>query len=763
MQASGSIVLSKLQIENDEYQIVSSAEDIARFYTGEGVYETSPQVLKIQLYKNGEQIDFSDSYKFYYCVDWNDSNEPLDEEYLSMGLKEDGEIADNQKNLYFYIEQLVKNNLFFQSEPLIFVFEYIQNNETIVSKAFQFRDGVTQDIAKFNLTAAAINASVGVTGMNFTQEGLEIRDGGFKITQNDQSVFSFESVTTSDGQNISKLTLRGAVYADEGEFTGKIHATDASFDRGTIGGFNIENNKLTSIGTTILQDQSSVSSIELDGTSGKITAHDIELGNKATILNQIQLGKAYIYNPTKNNDLFIKSGDIVIKDTGEAEFGSIEVDGANSEIRGANWYIGNNHASFSNINVSGAIESAVFKTNSVQAAGGVMIFRPSYKGELTIDEGQIIIMLENDFLGEIGNQIQIIYDSNDQIFPGIVDMIDKNDKRLLKITTENLDLETGNILIIDYGTTSETQVSTNILMGINSGNTSAGLNGHILPRGLTLTSLNEVPNNPNLYLGDLKEIGYTGYGLYADNVFLNGSLTTKVGENSYAGVNTLNGTKAIAFGENYEGKELPKETDESKIVFWAGASGKTDDEIKKAYFQVTEQGSVYAQRAKLTDTLIVGGTIQATEIQTISLSGKEGELSIYDGAKGIRFMSNENTALFSIKTDGMQLNDSSKFVAISDNKVEFIGEKLRTKGDNYLELTAIEKVPTLQHKGTSSVCGFYFDEASTLFRMNSKNIQTWESDGVILHDKLRLQGSERSAQLEYRPVDAGYDLYIISS
>jgi len=40
----------------------------------------------------------------------------------------------------------------------------------------------------------------------------------------------------------------------------------------------------------------------------------------------------------------------------------------------------------------------------------------------------------------------------------------------------------------------------------------------------------------------------TGLGLYADNVFLNGSLTTKVDDDSYAGINTIGEATATVFG-----------------------------------------------------------------------------------------------------------------------------------------------------------------------------------------------------------------------
>ena len=53
----------------------------------------------------------------------------------------------------------------------------------------------------------------------------------------------------------------------------------------------------------------------------------------------------------------------------------------------------------------------------------------------------------------------------------------------------------------------------------------------------------------------------SGIGLYADNVFLNGSLITKSSTGNNAGVNTISGITAKKFGN----------TDNSPIIFWAGA------------------------------------------------------------------------------------------------------------------------------------------------------------------------------------------------
>lgn len=852
-QITGSIVLSKLQINNDKYHVVSSAEDIARFKIkkeGAEVYETSPQNLVIELYKeeNGQAnpVNFKDDYNFYlYGFNYNFSN------YITFVSNNESNGDNENSVLVFDIQRFVQDkNL--TNGIFTFIFEYVLNNSIVVSKQFQIRDGVSQDLAQFNITAAAINQSIGKTAMSFTEDGLEIIGGGFAIKEPDgidedtgkikyKQLLGFETKNIG-GQDVSKFTMKGTVYAEDGEFTGEIHATDATFDKGTIGGFNIADGKLVSLGK-ILENNKKVSAIELDGGNGKIIAHSIELGDNATIKNQIKLGSAYLKNPDNknNNREFIRSGNILIKDDGTASFGEIFVNGSNSEISGNTWSIGKDYASFSNINVSGSIETAVFKTNSVQAAGGAMIFRPSYKVSLIEENGNYLVQFEDKYEGALGNTIQVVFNGNNQGYTGTVSGVADN---LMEVKWDNEPKQTAvSATLIDYGSKNYTNPAYNypaqgevyysdkkeenkieelsefyssfshsnegyltcadlqheegdflksknklvtdfnmlvnsirslyvkeadVLIGINTGRTKIGVQDSILPRGLTLTELGEA--SPRLYLGDLNQIGpnYSGYGLYADNVFLNGSLTTKTGEGSYAGVNTLNGVTATAFDEQFKKKEVPEGPDKSKIVFWAGAGVDSVGgyDITKAYFQVTEAGSLYAQRAKLEDTLLVGGIIKAAEIHTAELHGKDGALSIYDGTNGIQFKKggnqNPEQVIFSINTGGLAAGDKN-FINIDEKQnVNIVATQLRTANDtNHLSLETIDSIPALKHTEGTNNCGFYFETTSTVFKMGDNPVQSWTAEETKIYNSFELDSE--GCNMRYTQESNGYNLYIVTS
>ena len=182
--------------------------------------------------------------------------------------------------------------------------------------------------------------------------------------------------------------------------------------------------------------------------------------------------------------------------------------------------------------------------------------------------------------------------------------------------------------MILLGSTDASQGNEDYILAINANSTNIG-NDLIKYRGLTLTKYSANVNAPSLFLGDLRAVNKQGYGLYSNNVYLTGSLTTQVGNNSYAGVNTLDGAHATKFTD-----------DNSKIVFWAGAKSEEGTSIQEAPFQVTEEGSIYATRATLTSSLFVGGKIEGADLYAARIHGTGEDtaaLSIYDTKGGISF------------------------------------------------------------------------------------------------------------------------------
>lgn len=173
-----------------------------------------------------------------------------------------------------------------------------------------------------------------------------------------------------------------------------------------------------------------------------------------------------------------------------------------------------------------------------------------------------------------------------------------------------------------------------VLIGINSDNTYAG--DILAPRALsmeTFTSLHNINDtgdidyNLNLLLGDLSSLStispdfryVNGYGLYADNVYLHGSLTTKNNNGTFAGVHTL---KDIEFNYGQWSNSPDDGTyDNEKIVFWGGSDTLDEEGIQKSPFIVTDKGSIFANRGEFKGTVITNSLISNTVIQTPVIYG----------------------------------------------------------------------------------------------------------------------------------------------
>lgn len=557
--------------------------------------------------------------------------------------------------------------------------------------------------------------------------------------------------------------LRGATGIFSGElqgatgvFTGSITAQS-----GTIGGFTINTNNLTSANESVI----------LDGTNGKITAENIELGNGAEVRDQISFKGAdgtvaYLQNPTRYEGVVLNAGDIKLRTSGVLEFGDIKIfgDQTNPTIKSSLWTIDKDKAVFNNVIAQGGtIENVVFKNSTVQGAGGIMFFKPSYSGtSISSTNTETVFIVEETGL-KIGDHVIVNGQEGDvttieQTRVTISGVKFEKDKTVSIIKLYNNSLVDGKINLTD-----------NLLIGVNSlraeqlqdGTVGKNEDCHLFRGGLTVTlptvvtkttnsgetqTIVEYPNKPNLFIGDLYPItGKPGYGLYGDNVYLNGTLTTKVkSDNSptYAGVNTIDGYNV---DEN-----LFKDKDNSqKIVFWAGSIGEDKKSVQQAPFQVTDKGNLYAKAGTFTDSVfsnskIEGSKIYGADIYTASIhgwavtseDGNSSALNIYNTSKGIIFKEEKDyrpttdtkidttkkyykknpdetysmveipkeaeissyyefieKTLYQISKTGF-VTPQKEFITISDNTIDFSGDSFRVdtkKGEKEIDRILLSK------------------------------------------------------------------------
>lgn len=326
-----------------------------------------------------------------------------------------------------------------------------------------------------------------------------------------------------------------------------------------------------------------------------------------------------------------------------------------------------------------------------------------------------------------------------------------------------------------------------------------------------------ISNIPKVFLGDLAgaNINFNTknmkdadkrYGLYSDNVILNGTLTTIIDktENKYAGVNTITGVNATIFE-----REGLVEPDTSKIVFWGGSEGSDPENITKAPFQVTENGSLYASQGLFAGAIITDSEIHGADIFAARIHGTNGGnngygLAIYDTSQGILFRQGGSPAnwddaidVFSIRTDGFSVS-TNKFIQIgeaynSDNispNVNFYGKNLKidnnidTKNINMLQGlfkytindTQCLQMDSVHHLSlatqtlsTTNYTGLDFGQAddntlgnsinlkiNSTNKLNITNVQTsLNTDVVQVHKDFNLSNT-----MKYEKQQQGYDLYI---
>ena len=700
-----------------------------------------------------------------------------------LSLKLDSLISDQSLS---YADVIVKSDVLIRCA-------FLQNtNEEVAYAIVPIRYGTSDDMAKFAITAASINAAVGKSKLEFNADGLAIKNGYFEIIDNNSNpLFQYIPPLNEKDNGLLKITgsgeFSGTIHATDGDFAGKISATT-----GDIGGFIITNNGLYSKSGAKTENGYDISNsnIRLLGESGQIYAENISLGIGAEINKYIQLGKAKLWNPDHEeaSNKLLEAGGINLSQTGE-----LTLDGADSKIFGRSFSITPEMATFSNINVYGKISTVVFEQNHVQSVGGSMIFKPSYKVEdcRTINN-KTVLTLDKEFLGKIDedkvkNYVYLVKEDGSLIQN--LSIIEKNSEYKTVTLSSNLNLssEDGSsplVSLIDIGTEGS------LVIGINSND---GGTGFLRPCGLTIAEFNNNNSfqNPKVFLGDLDKSGIIfkgsqglkGFGLYSENVYLTGSLTTQIDNNSgstYAGINTLNGATASKFNP-----ELGVAADNSKIVFWAGATNMTN--INNAPFQVTEQGSLYAAQGLFEGAIISKSRIQSVDIYAARIHGwdieenKSNSLTFYNASKGIVFKKgdysgvdeDESTEIFSIGEEGLCSNNKY-FIDIANEKIKFIGDEIQTSdyftnktGTSFLHLHLKDNQILGSHIEENNLEKIYANisfnkEGLSLgfntqgdFVINSNEIQL-KKDTVKM-DKTVLFGE----RLKYEQTTNGYNLYVL--
>lgn len=607
-------------------------------------------------------------------------------------------------------------------------------------------------------------------------DGKEIY--GIKINNiNDEPVM----VTNDDGN----LTITGTIYATDGEFSGILNAVKGTFGDVQVGDIRLYEDN----GNGFI-------SIDKNGT------RQFELKDDGT-LRLSGNGNAYV-----SSHIYI----------GKDDEAGVVIDGTNSSIRSKDfsvgttgWQISEDQAEFNNVVVRGAIKSAVMEYDRVQTVGGQLLVRPStiikkVEGNVitveTLEKGDLD--LEQGASGFIAGDYCVI---SDKKVVYIITAIDYTNKTLTleRASTDTDSTETtgkiaevGEILINVGRSIKNDGVYEGSGILINGTESTAFGPAKSLSMFTSNFVQDENTNDINwerqtkLQLGDLSNVTHSflninneNYGLYADNVILNGTLAS-YGINGFAGINSKSNVKWK--DKDFENFFPNEQAVEGPIILWAGKyteAGDVSAQIQDAAFKVDKNGNMYARSAYFEGTILSNSYIQASTIKTAVIEGtgkddskNEYGLTLKDLKNGMQFITTTeedgDKQLFVLDAEKVssslpfEINNvikATRFVsntakngyvsAIQNNRLGFIASD---RLDDINESAA----SFIQYNGQNIEIGSNTASEKIYQTIGDNKIQLSNTNSIILspNNYLKLD-NKKNAGLQYKKVDNGYDLYII--
>ena len=583
---------------------------------------------------------------------------------------------------------------------------------------------IYDSLMRFAVTAQSINAAINNKAMSFSDNGLVITNAGLKIQKSIND--TYEDLLYYDTDN-QQLVVKGNIQADSGTFHGRIEATD-----GYIQSLTINNGTDTiTLGTVDVDGEEFIGiragdAFSID-TAGNVIAQSIKLGQGAEIEDYIQLGNAYIRNPAQYNDIVFEiqnngASTFTIKDDGTGTIGNLTFDGNTGTLTGADggistWSINPTDARFYNIYAQGKISTAIFESNTVRVSGGSMIFK---NGAIIKSINGRVLTVDDTIGLSLNDKIWVIKDGSS--FESVVFATITNIVPADKTITIDVDPPADADTIINLGTLTNGNLS-DWIIGVNSTSgdyANVGLHRNAISFNSAALDNGNLSLTKEIVLGDLTGVQLgtktlSGSGLFAQNAFLTGTLTTQYknvsGEDDniqYAGVNTFGTGNGVSFNQPLTGLQ----NDSSNIIFWAGASGIDETSIQNSPFQVTANGTLYARQGYFEGSILTKATIEASEIITPIITGRaEGDnwlltlrtpnaTSSSVDKQGFIFLDGANRIVsFTSSTAYFNNNlllDSNKQISFNNNSITNINNSAITSGDLNIVDTAMNKRIHLQ-------------------------------------------------------------------
>lgn len=428
-----------------------------------------------------------------------------------------------------------------------------------------------------------------------------------------------------------------------------------------------------------------------------------------------------------------------------------------------------------------------------------MIFKSSYKASLTstqISSSTVykVVIDEHESVKTgslvIGTYLLLITSDNQTI---LVQVTAVNSNNIFEYTIsaphgESLsDVLINMIIVLGNISNNNDRITGPHILTINSEDNASNF---YFPRGLTLANFQGVDSasggvdliDYNVFLGDLSTFNKTSdmvtdakpYGLYSNNVILNGSLVTEYQDGDttkYAGIDTLSSVKSEQFRDG-------SDPDNSPIVLWAGAPSADAEGIVKSSFHVTSDGSLYAAKGRFKGSIITDSSITASALYTPIIYGNGGgsnpALKIFDASGGVVFYAMTSSAsstespILQIKTDGMyKYANNIPYAFISfDSEIypNIIGASLKI-GNSFLSNNGLYYITTDRDNNYVYKSGIDINNTNIAFKVGSNDDLNAKmrlyTDSIDMLTNVKLNSNRLYFRnFYYQSNENGIDLYI---
>lgn len=548
--------------------------------------------------------------------------------------------------------------------------------------------------------------------------------------------------------------------------------------------------------------------LKIYGKTGDIYARSITLGEGATIEKYMKFGTSpqeinqfsnlgYIYNPETNDSLFIetvveklvsknnensieKTQTFCLKTDGSMKIGNISFNGKQSKIIGGgatsgdssldySWMLTPETAEFNNIIAKGSLKATTFEYGTIQTIGGMVLVRPSsiIKSSTLTQKNEIEITLEN--LTGFNDNSTVCINTEDSTIPVYYGTVQRSVNGLiLTLSSEIPDISKliGKTLIC----LSDKNNENNVGIFINGSNSSSVFGP---PQSISVYEYNKDANGINSYnnrliLGKIPSGPYgtvsDSYGLYAENVYLNGAVVSmdelSDGTIYSSGINTKSTIQEL--NNSFINK--------GKILLWAGASnnGVGEPDISNANFRVDSYGNLFANSGLFSNSVISESEIRSTNIYGANIYGDDqnGALNIYDTKNGINFKYKDGEKEYNTLTilnNAFKIYNSTFIELIKANEEEGVSQALFygtfNTQNNFLSIYDEEKIinsnseqrSVIKIKGDNFIIKYKDVED---FKIEER--KTYLNSEEIYIDKTLNLGDK----ISYKKVSEGYDIYV---